>query len=92
VVCLTEEETTPEQVNAAMRDAASEKMKGILDVVDEHVVSMDMKGDAHSSIVHAPVTNVVAGNLVKVAAWYDNEWGYACRISDLCAMLAKRGW
>src|SRR3990172_6546136 len=92
IICLTEEETTPEKVNEAMREAAAEKMKGILDVVDEHVVSMDMKGDEHSSIVHAPVTNVVAGNLVKVAAWYDNEWGYACRISDLCAMLAKRGW
>ena len=92
VVCLTEEETTPEKVNDAMRDAASERMKGILDVVEEHVVSMDMKGDEHSSIVHAPVTNVVAGNLVKVAAWYDNEWGYACRTADLCAMLADKGW
>ncbi|MDP3768024.1 MAG: type I glyceraldehyde-3-phosphate dehydrogenase [Dehalococcoidia bacterium] len=92
VVCLTEEETTAEQVNAAMRDAASERMKGILDVIDEPVVSMDMKGDEHSSIVHAPVTNVVAGNLVKVAAWYDNEWGYACRTADLCALLADKGW
>ena len=92
VVCLTEEETTAEKVNDAMREAASERMKGILDVVDEPVVSMDMKGDEHSSIVHAPVTNVVAGNLVKVAAWYDNEWGYACRLSDLCALLAERGW
>jgi glyceraldehyde 3-phosphate dehydrogenase len=92
VVALTEEETTPEKINDAMRDAASERMKGILDVVEEHVVSMDMKGDEHSSIVHAPVTNVVGGNLVKVAAWYDNEWGYACRVADLCAMLADRGW
>jgi glyceraldehyde 3-phosphate dehydrogenase len=92
VVCLTEKDTSPDEVNAAMRDAASERMKGILDVIDDHVVSMDMKGDEHSSIVHAPVTNVVAGNLVKVAAWYDNEWGYACRASDLCALLAKRGW
>jgi glyceraldehyde 3-phosphate dehydrogenase len=92
VVCLTEEDTTPEKVNDAMRDAASEKMKGILDVVDEHVVSMDMKGNEYSSIVHAPVTNVVAGNLVKVAAWYDNEWGYACRLSDLTSMLASKGW
>jgi glyceraldehyde 3-phosphate dehydrogenase len=92
VVCLTEQDTTVDRVNSAMREAAAEKMKGILDVVEEHVVSMDMKGDEHSSIVHAPVTNVVAGNLVKVAAWYDNEWGYACRIADLCAMLAKRGW
>ena len=92
VVCLTEKDTTVEQVNEAMRDAASGKMKGILDVVDEPVVSMDMKGDDHSSIVHAPVTNVVSDNLVKVAAWYDNEWGYACRVADLCALLAKRGW
>ncbi|MEX0786211.1 MAG: type I glyceraldehyde-3-phosphate dehydrogenase [Dehalococcoidia bacterium] len=92
VVCLTEEDTTPEKVNDAMRDAASERMKGILDVIDDHVVSMDMKGDEHSSIVHAQVTNVVAGNLVKVAAWYDNEWGYACRMSDLCKLLAERGW
>jgi glyceraldehyde 3-phosphate dehydrogenase len=92
VVVLTEEDTTPEKVNAAMRDAASEKMKGILDVIDDHVVSMDMKGDEHSSIVHAPVTNVVGGNLVKVAAWYDNEWGYACRLADLCAMIAAKGW
>ncbi len=92
VVCLTEKDTTADEVNDAMRDAASERMKGILDVVDDPVVSMDMKGDEHSSIVHAPVTNVVAGNLVKVAAWYDNEWGYACRASDLCALLAERGW
>ena len=92
VVCLTEKDTTPEQVNDAMREAASGRMKGILDVVDDPVVSMDMKGDEHSSIVHAPVTNVVAGNLVKVAAWYDNEWGYSCRTADLCALLAERGW
>jgi glyceraldehyde 3-phosphate dehydrogenase len=92
VVALTEEDTTPEKINDAMRDASSERMKGILDVVEEHVVSMDMKGDEHSSIVHAPVTNVVGGNLVKVAAWYDNEWGYACRVADLCAMLSDRGW
>ena len=92
VVCLTEKDTTVEQVNEAMWAAAAGKMKGILDVVDEPVVSMDMKGDDHSSIVHAPITNVVSGNLVKVAAWYDNEWGYACRVADLCALLAERGW
>jgi glyceraldehyde 3-phosphate dehydrogenase len=92
VVCLTEEDTTPGAINAAMKDAASERMKGILDVVEDDVVSMDMKGDEHSSIVHAPVTNVVGGNLVKVAAWYDNEWGYACRLSDLTAMVAAKGW
>jgi glyceraldehyde 3-phosphate dehydrogenase len=92
VVCLTEEDTTVDKINDAMREAAAEKMKGILDVVNDAVVSMDMKGDTHSSIVHAPVTNVVGGNLVKVAAWYDNEWGYACRVSDLCAKVAAKGW
>ena len=92
VVCLTEKDTTPEEINDVMREAASGRMKGILDVIDDHVVSMDMKGDEHSSIVHAPVTNVVAGNLVKVAAWYDNEWGYSCRTADLCALLAEKGW
>ena len=92
VVCLTKADTTAEKVNAAMRETAAEKMKGILDVVEDHVVSMDMKGNEHSSIVHAPVTNVVGGNLVKVAAWYDNEWGYACRVADLCAKLAAEGW
>ena len=92
IVCLTEKDTTVEEVNEAMLAAAAGKMKGILDVVDEPVVSMDMKGDDHSSIVHAPITNVVSGNLVKVAAWYDNEWGYACRVADLCALLAERGW
>jgi glyceraldehyde 3-phosphate dehydrogenase len=87
-----EKPATEASINAAMKEAAGEKMKGILDVVEDHVVSMDMKGDEHSSIVHAPVTNVVGGNLVKVAAWYDNEWGYACRIADLCALLAEKGW
>ena len=61
-------------------------------MTDDPVVSMDMKGDTHSSIVHAAVTNVVAGNLVKVAAWYDNEWGYSCRTADLCNLLAGKGW
>ena len=51
----------------------------------------DMKGDERSSIVDAAVTNVVGGNLVKVAAWYDNEWGYACRLSDLCAFIDEKG-
>ena len=74
-----------------MRDAASEKMKGILDVIDEHVVSMDMKGDERSSIVDALSTNVVGGDLVKVAAWYDNEWGYSCRMSDMLAYVASKG-
>jgi len=52
---------------------------------------MDLKGDAHSSTVDSLITNVVGGDLVKVAAWYDNEWGYSCRTSDLCSFIARKG-
>lgn len=91
LVALTERETTKEQVNAAIKENAAEKMKGILGFTLDPVVSMDMKGDERSSIVDGQCTNVVGGNLVKVAAWYDNEWGYACRLSDLCAFLVEKG-
>jgi glyceraldehyde 3-phosphate dehydrogenase len=91
VVALTEKEITKEDLNGLLQETASEKMKGILGFTTEPVVSMDMKGDERSSIVDGLSTNVVGGNLVKVAAWYDNEWGYACRISDLCNYLVERG-
>ena len=92
VVALTDKDTTKDELNAILREAAGEKMKGILGYTEDPVVSMDMKGDERSSIVDALSTNVVAGNLVKVAAWYDNEWGYACRISDLCKFVADKGY
>jgi glyceraldehyde 3-phosphate dehydrogenase len=91
VVALTEKEITKEDLNGLLQETAAEKMKGILGFTTEPVVSMDMKGDERSSIVDGLSTNVVGGNLVKVAAWYDNEWGYACRISDLCSYLVERG-
>jgi glyceraldehyde 3-phosphate dehydrogenase len=91
IVALTEKETTKEEVNSLIQETAGEKMKGILGFTTDPVVSMDMKGDERSSIVDGLSTNVVGGNLVKVAAWYDNEWGYACRISDLCKYLLDRG-
>jgi glyceraldehyde 3-phosphate dehydrogenase len=91
VVCLTERATSVDEVNDAMRRAADGAMKGILAVTDEPLVSMDLKGDPHSSTVDALTTNVVAGDLVKVASWYDNEWGYSCRIADLCAFIASKG-
>ena len=91
VVALTEKNTTKDELNAILRDTAGEKMKGILGFTMDPVVSMDMKGDERSSIVDGQSTNVVLGNLVKVAAWYDNEWGYACRLSDLCAFLVDKG-
>lgn len=91
IVALTEKDTTKDDLNALLKDTAGEKMKGILGFTLDPVVSMDMKGDERSSIVDGQSTNVVGGNLVKVAAWYDNEWGYACRISDLCSYLVDRG-
>ncbi len=91
VVCLVEKQTSAEEVNEAMRKAAAGPMRGILAVSDEPLVSMDLKGDPHSSTVDALTTNVVAGDLVKVASWYDNEWGYSCRTADLCAFIAGKG-
>jgi glyceraldehyde 3-phosphate dehydrogenase len=64
-------------------------MKGILDVTDEPLVSSDLRGTAFSS-VYSAVDTLVVGNLVKVVAWYDNEWGYACRVADLAALMGGR--
>ena len=92
VVDLTaqlEKEVTAEQLNDAFRAAASGRMQGILGVTDEPLVSMDFKGDSRSSIVDGRST-MVLGNLVKIIAWYDNEWGYSCRIADLTAYVADR--
>jgi glyceraldehyde 3-phosphate dehydrogenase len=80
---------TAEAVNAAFRKAAMGPLKGILDVTDEQLVSVDFNGNSHSAIVDLPSTGVVEGNLVKVLAWYDNEWGYACRVRDLVRYIAK---
>jgi glyceraldehyde 3-phosphate dehydrogenase len=91
VVALVSKATSVEEINDAMRAAAAGPMKGILGVSDEPLVSMDFKGDTRSSIVDASVTNVVGGDLVKVAAWYDNEWGYSCRMSDMLAFVASKG-
>jgi len=91
VVCLVGKQTSVEEVNAAMRKAAAGPMNGILAVSDEPLVSMDFKGDSHSSTVDASTTNVVGGDLVKVAAWYDNEWGYSCRMADMLAFVAGKG-
>ena len=91
VVALTEKDTSKDELNALLKEVAAEQMKGILGFTMDPVVSMDMKGDERSSIVDGQSTNVVGGNLVKVAAWYDNEWGYSCRVSDLCAFLVEKG-
>ncbi len=85
-----EKGTTAEEVNAALKAAASEgPMKGILGFSEEPLVSMDFKGDSRSSIVDADLTAVMEGNMVKVVSWYDNEWGYSTRLTDFAAKIAK---
>ena len=83
-------ETSVEELNAAFRTAAAGPMAGILGVSDEPLVSTDFRGDARSSIIDAPSTMVLGGTMVKVIAWYDNEWGYSCRCADLIAMIAAK--
>jgi glyceraldehyde 3-phosphate dehydrogenase len=83
-----ERETTTEEVLNAFREAANGPMKGILGVADEPLVSIDFKGDERSSIVDAEFTTVFQGTMVKVLAWYDNEWGYSARTADLAKMIA----
>ena len=92
VVDLVAELETPASVaavNDAFREAASGSLRGILDVTDEELVSSDFNGNAHSSIIDLPSTASIEGNLVKVLAWYDNEWGYASRVRDLILFVAK---
>jgi glyceraldehyde 3-phosphate dehydrogenase len=83
-------ETSVEELNAAFRAAAAGPMAGILGVSDEPLVSTDFRGDARSSIIDAASTMVLGGTMVKVIAWYDNEWGYSCRCADLIAMIAAK--
>jgi glyceraldehyde 3-phosphate dehydrogenase len=91
LVAFVEKATTVEEVNAAMKKAAEGSMKGYLGYEENELVSMDYRGDSRSSIVDAPLTRVVAGNCVKVISWYDNEWGYSCRVRDLIKFMAKKG-
>jgi len=90
-VCNTEKEVTVEQVNEAFKKAAAGPMKGIIEYCDEELVSMDFKGNPHSSIIDAPSTMVISRNMVKILAWYDNEWGYSCRLGDLVVFIASKG-
>ncbi|NLM45171.1 MAG: type I glyceraldehyde-3-phosphate dehydrogenase [Firmicutes bacterium] len=81
---------TAEEVNAAFRRAAESCMAGILGVSDEPLVSIDYRGDSRSSVIDALSTMVMQDNLVKVVAWYDNEWGYACRVLDLAVFIGRQ--
>jgi glyceraldehyde 3-phosphate dehydrogenase len=90
-VAELEKEVTKEQVNGALQAAAEGNLKGILGYSEEPLVSIDFKGDERSSIVDAELTTVLGGNMIKVVAWYDNEWGYSCRIADLVHFMAQKG-
>ena len=87
-VILTRE-ATPASINDAMRKAASGPMKGILQVSDEPLVSIDFRGNPHSSILDSECTKVMGGTFAKVLSWYDNEWGYSCRVVDLVLMMGR---
>ncbi len=90
LVCDVSRDTTPEELNNAFRTASQGRMKGILEVCDEPLVSSDFKGNPASSIVDALSTMVMEGNMVKVLSWYDNEWGYSCRVADLAAYISGK--
>jgi len=89
LVVLVGKPTTAEEINAALKKAAEGPLKGILQFCEEELVSMDFRGNSNSSIVDAGFTKVIDGDLVKVVAWYDNEWGYSCRVRDLINFVAK---
>ncbi len=91
VVMEVEKETSSEDVNRALKDAANEELRGILQFCEEPLVSVDFKKNSNSSIVDAEYTKVINGRLVKVLSWYDNEWGYSCRVRDLIKFIASKG-
>lgn len=90
LVVQLEKNTTVEEINAAFEAAANGRMKGVLGVSHEPLVSIDYKGDSRSSIIDALSTQVMGGNMAKVVTWYDNEWGYSCRTADMVHLVGTR--
>src|SRR3954468_10571103 len=91
VVMNVEKETTTEEVNQVLKDAANEELRGILAFSEEPLVSIDFRGNPNSSIVDAENTKVIGGTCIKILSWYDNEWGYSCRVRDLVKFIAAKG-
>ena len=91
LVADLEKEVSAEEVNKALEKAAAGDLKGIMEYCTEPLVSIDFKGNPASSIVDAPTTMAIGDNMVKVLAWYDNEWGYSCRLGDLAAYVVSKG-
>ena len=92
LVAELRQNVTVEEVNHAFKIAAEGPMRGILEYCTEELVSSDFNGNPHSSIFDAPSTMVIGGNMVKICVWYDNEWGYCCRLGDLAAFIAQKGF
>jgi glyceraldehyde 3-phosphate dehydrogenase len=90
LVCILQKKASAEEVNKAFEAAAAGRMKGYLEITNDPIVSMDIKGYPASSVVDARETKVIGDNFVKVLAWYDNEWAYSCRLSDLVGIIAKK--
>ncbi len=91
VVMNVERSTSTDEVNQTLKDAANGTLKGILAFSEEPLVSIDFKGNSNSSIVDAENTKVIDGTCIKILSWYDNEWGYSCRVRDLVKFIAKKG-
>ncbi len=91
VVINVEKTTSSEEVNRVLKDAANEELKGILAFSEEPLVSIDFRGNPNSSIVDAENTKVIDGTCIKILSWYDNEWGYSCRVRDLIKFIAGKG-
>ncbi len=91
LAAILDRKTSKEEANAAFKEAADGPLKGILQYSDEPLVSVDFRGNDHSSVLDAPYTSVMDGDFVKVLAWYDNEWGYSSRCVDLLGFLQKKG-
>jgi glyceraldehyde 3-phosphate dehydrogenase len=87
---MVDKKTTSEEVNGAFRAAADGSLKGILQYMTEPLVSIDFRGNPHSSILDADYTKVMEGDFVKILAWYDNEWGYSSRCVDLLRFVGTR--
>jgi len=92
VVMEVEKQTSTEEVNGALKAAANAELRGILEFCEEPLVSVDFKGNSHSSIVDAEYTKVINGTMIKILSWYDNEWGYSCRVRDLIKFIAGKGF
>ena len=91
LTCELEKNTTKDEINAAMKKAADGPLHGILQYSEEPLVSIDFRGNSHSSIFDAAYTSVIEGNMVKVLSWYDNEWGYSSRVVDLIGYIVEQG-